>query len=76
MTDVDYGKILNNAAGEFRIEPPTYDQRRFAEGISQCLQIDLPKEYTKAAYTKFISTYHAEYYLTGFYNWDNESLNG
>lgn len=44
--------------------PPTEKQIEFAEDIAAVLSIDFPtssKEFTKATYFKFISTYYDEF---------------
>lgn len=47
---------------KFSDEPPTDRQLDFAVDISSVLGIDLPTEYTKSAYSDFISSYRNAYY--------------
>ena len=45
----------------FTLEPPTARQVNFATEISKALNVPLPEEKTKQAYSKFISE-HIEWY--------------
>lgn len=41
---------------------PTQKQIDFAESIAEALDLELPAEFTKAAYSKFISEWKDDYY--------------
>lgn len=44
-------------------EKPTYRQIEFAEKIAETLCLDLPQDYTKEAYSDFISEWSEDYYF-------------
>ena len=61
-----------------KVSPPTEKQIVFAEQISNTLNRPFPissKEYTKSAFSTFISNNILEYRLTASYDWfDEEDL--
>lgn len=47
---------------EWYEQPPTEKQIKFAEAIAEKLDLELPEEDTKAAYTEFISEWKDDFY--------------
>ena len=60
MTDIDYSKILKTASKELN-DLPTAKQINFAKEISEVLDIPLPEDKTKVAYSKFIDSNVGQY---------------
>ena len=54
MNDIDYKKLIATARSEMN-ELPTAKQINFAKEISEVLDIPLPEDKTKAAYSAFIN---------------------